>query len=340
MKRLALAILLVVAAIDISNAQVSMSPAERFALVQSLRGSGDLDAALEELEDLRADFPHDVDYSFARAQVLVQLGRDEEALAELAIAEELAPDYEDVRILKSRLLDRQQEAPAHWTMVLGAGHEDLSNGLPSWDNQFAELQLQQSPSRRYFARVARDARYTAADTSFGLGLENGWDSSWFAGAELGFASDPTYQPDLGYSVHAGKSLHHGWVADLRYRRKEYDSATVGSLTGTVEKYFGDYRIAYGLSWSRLHGGSYFNNHVLTLNWYHSDISSIGITINAGNEAEALGNGQVLETDVSGVTISGRRALTERLGLSWWLGTHEQGNFYRRRFLGVAASIRF
>lgn len=339
MRRLLLTALLLTAAVDAAHAQSSMPPAERFALVQSLRGSGDLDAALEELEDLRADFPNDVDYSFARAQVLVQLGRDDEALAELAIAEELAPDYDDVRILKSRLLDRRQDAPARWTLVLGAGHDDLSNDLPSWDSQFAELQLQQSPQRRYFARVARDARYAAADTSFGMGLENGWDSGWFAGAELGSANNPTYQPELGYSAHVGKSLRDGWVADLRYRRREYDAATVGSLTGTVEKYFGDYRVAYGLSWSRLHGGSYFNNHVLTLNWYYGNASSIGITINTGNEAEALGNGQVLETDVSGVTLSGRRALNERLSLSWWLGTHEQGDFYRRRFLGVAVSIR-
>lgn len=339
MTRLFLSLVLLAVPISASYAQSSMSPAERYSLVQTLRKSGELDAALEELDDLRADYPHDVDYSLARAQVLVQLERDEEALAELAVAGDLAPDYVAVRILHARLLERMRLSPRRWTLLLGAGHDDLSNNLPGWDNQFAELTLQRDPSRRYFARVARDARYDAADTSFGIGIENTWDSGWFAGTDLGIADSPAYQPELGYSVHAGKALSDGWVVDLRYRRKEYDSATVGSAIGTVEKYFGDYRIAYGLGWSRLHGGSNFGNHVLTLNWYYNDVSSIGVTLSTGNEAEALGNGQVLETDVRGVTLSGRRALTERLRLSWWVGTHEQGDFYRRRFLGVAVSIR-
>jgi len=339
MTRFILTVLLLALPISASYAQSSMTAAERFKLVQSLRTSGELYAALEELDDLRADYPHDVDYSLARAQVLAQLERNEEALAELAIARELAPDYNTVRILQARLLAQAQQAPRQWTLLLGAGHDELSNSLPSWDDQFVELQLQFDSSRRYFARFARNARYADADTSFGIGMENSWESGWFAGADLGLADSPTYQPEVGYSAHVGRTLTDGWVADLRYRRKEYDSATIGSAIGTVEKYFADYRIAYGLGWSRLHGGSNFGNHVLTLNWYYSDASSIGLTLNTGNEAEALGDGRVLETDVRGITLSGRRALSDRIGIQWWLGLHDQGDYYRRRFLGMAVSIR-
>ena len=58
----------------------------------------------------------------------------------------------------------------------------------------------------------------------------------------------------------------------------------------------------------------------------------------GGQAESLGNGQVLETDVRGITLNGRRAINERVAIQWWLGLHEQGDFYRRRFLGMAVSI--
>lgn len=319
-------------------AEQSLTPTERFGHVQLLRRNGELEAALVELDSLRSEFPMDVDYVLARAQVLSQLQRDDEALAELAIAAEIAPDYGDVQTLRRRLLARQPKEPDRWMLLLGAGYEDLSNDLPSWDNQFVELHYEPDTGRRHFVRLSRDARYSSADTSFGLGTERSWATGWFAGVDLGVANDPDYQTELGYSAHAGKSLADGWVVDLRYRRREYTSATVGSAIGTVEKYYGAYRFAYGLGWSRLHGASSFMNHVLTVNWYYNDVSSIGITLNNGDEAESLGNGQVLETDVQGFTLNGRRAINERIALQWWVGLQEQGDFYRRRFLGMAVSI--
>ena len=312
--------------------------AERFAKTQELRRAGDLSAALRALTRLREDYPRDVDYSLARAQVLAQLERDDEALAELEMAVQLAPDYEAIHALRDRLLARAKPERRRWMLLLGAGYEDLSDGFPSWDNQFAELHFEKDEDSRYFLRLARDARYADADKTFGLGAERRWQDGWFAGVDLGFASDPRYQPELGGSAHVGKAMPDGWVADLRYRRREYATATVGSWIGTMEKYYGAYRFAYGFGWSRLHGVSSFSNHVVSANWYYRDDSSIGITLNDGNEAESLDNGQVLETDVRGISVTGRRAVNDRVTLQWWLGVHEQGDFYRRRFLGMAVSI--
>lgn len=319
-------------------AESSEDPAERFERAENLRRNGESEAALREITRLREDYPDNVDYALARALVLSQLQRDDEALAEFDAAIELAPDYRDLHTLRARLLARQPGVAHSWMLLLGAGYEDLSDGLPSWDNQFAELHFEKDENNRYFVRVARDARYSDADLSLGLGAERKWEPGWFAGVDLGFSGSPRYQPELAYSGHVGKALADGWVADLRYRRRDYDSATVGSFIGTIEKYYGPYRFAYGLNWSRLHGTSNFTNHVFTLNWYYSDRASIGVTLNDGNEAESLGNGQVLETDVRGITLSGRRAINERVAVQWWLGVHEQGDYYRRRFLGMAVSI--
>ncbi|MDH3442117.1 MAG: hypothetical protein OEM63_15260, partial [Gammaproteobacteria bacterium] len=59
----------------------------------------------------------------------------------------------------------------------------------------------------------------------------------------------------------------------------------------------------------------------------------------GREAEAIGGGQVLETDVKGFSLNGRHQFNERIGLQWWLGIHNQGELYRRHFVGMAVSIR-
>lgn len=343
-------------------------PAQRYTDAQALRQAGELHGALSELESLREDYPKDVDYVLARAQVLAELNRDDDALDELTIGLQLAPDYEDIWILHFNILARQTGRSAdvalerfrqdagtrfpdskwwqktvdrmsRWTIIAGIGHEQLSNNQPSWDNQFTELQLEQNNAFRYYARLSRDTRFAGSDTGFSTGVEHTPDSGWIAGLEISTAHSPNFQPKFGFSGHVGKALPDGWVVDLRYRKREYTTTTVSSTVGTVEKYLSDFRIAYSLGLSQLSGSSGHANHILTGNWYFDEKSSIGISLSSGREAESIGNNQVLETDVRGISLTGRQQLNDRLGLLWWLGVHEQGDFYRRRFIGMALSIR-
>jgi len=324
---------------------------------------------LQDLDALRREYPYDVDYALARARILSRQGRDDEALEDLRHAVVLAPEYEAVWQLRYALLSRhpgeaaqserestlreaailfpdadwwrsdQPEDLEAWTVVVGASHENLDNDLPSWNQQFVEVSRDHDDRGRYRIGVARDERFDNADVSVSLGGDMFFDSDWSAGVDFTFVDDANFQPDIGYSVYAGRSLQDGWVINLRYRRREYETATVGSTTGTVEKYVGDYRIAYALGLSHLHGESNSVSHGLTVNWYYSDVSSIGISINTGEEAESIVPGQVLETDVRSATLVGRRAISNRLALQWWLGTHDQGDFYRRQYLGMALTFR-
>lgn len=326
-------------------------------------------AALRDLDTLRRDYPHDVDYAFARAQVFARQGRDDEALDDLHQAAMLAPEYEEVWQLRYALLQRhpdeamQSEREAvlrdaaarfpdakwwqsddvgsagEWTFVVGAGHEKLNKGLPSWNQQFVQASRDTDDWMRYRLGIARDERFDNADLSLSLGSDIFLASDWSAGLDVTFVDEANFQPDFGYAAYVSRSIQDGWVFTLRYQRREYETATVGSTISTVEKYVGDFRIAYTLGLSHLHGESNFLNHGLTVNWYYSDISSIGLGLNTGEEAESIGPGLVLETEVRGVTLVGRRKISDRLALQWWLGVHDQGEFYRRQYLGMALTIR-
>ena len=133
-------------------------------------------------------------------------------------------------------------------------------------------------------------------------------------------------------------MGHGWVGNLAYRHKDYRAADVSSYVGAVEKYHRSFRFVYALTWSHLHGATSFANHSLGADWYYRDDNSVGVSLSTGEEAEILETAQVLRTSVSGATLTGRHRMSERLMLRWWLGTHNQGRFYRRQFLGMAVSI--
>lgn len=338
-------------------------------LAFSCATQADDETELANLTQLRQEFPFDVDHALARAQLLARLGEDEAALQDLRDAVVLAPDYEDVWRVRYALLRRQDSQSARreldelrnvveqrfpdsqwwrqpeavvqpqWIIVAGGTHERLDSDLPSWSQLFVSAARERDWGRYRFG-LARDSRFDKSDLTFSLGGDIELPSDWSAGVDVAIVGKSDFQPDLGYSAFVGRSLPDGWALNVRYQRREYATATVGSIVSTVEKYIGEYRFAYVLGYSHLHGAANSFSHTLTGNWYYSDRASIGINFNSGEESEAIGAGQVLQTDVNGFSVTGRQYLNDRTDLQWWLGTHKQGDYYRRSFLGMAVALRF
>lgn len=355
------------AAVEQRIADHPHDPELRFRRAQLLGYLGDDDPALAALDDLRERYPRNVDYALARARLLSRMGRDREALAELEAATELAPGYEAVWELRFALLARasadpqldalrdeaavrfptadwwraplQQSRPG-WTVSIGTQFDSLSNGLPDWNNQTIDIARSDERIGTLSAWLWRNQRGPdREDFAVGIGGETRWREVWFGGADLTLADGPDFLAESAFSAHVGRSFDHGWVADLRYWRRDFTQDSVDTMIAMLERYVGGFRIAYSLSLSQLNGGSTAAGHVAAVNWYYGDSSNIGLSLTSGQEVESIGAGQVLETDVSGATISGRHDVNERVALQWWLGTHDQGDIYRRRFVGMAVALR-
>lgn len=342
--------------------------AARFKRAQVLGWAGDYARARSEFDSLVAESPRNVDYVFGRARILARQGHDGEALQEIGRARQLAPDYEAVWQLQFQLLAQQEndaasaelgalrpeaeqrfpqanwlqasrnESDSGWTVLIGLNVESLSDNLPGWNQQFLEVTTNRSNGARYFLRATRHERFGNSDSAIGGGGDWQLVGDWFAGINAHVSPSAEFQPGYEVGGHFGRTLLHDWVADLQYRRRHYDTAIVDSYVVTTEHYFGNFRAAYALGLSHLHGASNSVGHTITLNWYKSDNTSFGVSFNSGDETESIGTGQVLITSVHGVTINGRHSLNDRIGVNWWLGTHEQGNFYRRHYAGMAVSI--
>jgi YaiO family outer membrane protein len=189
-----------------------------------------------------------------------------------------------------------------------------------------------------YGEVLRSERFARADS--GLAVGGAWQAlpQWRVGGGLTAAADADFEPTRELTIDAHRPWSDGWGTELGYRRREYPSAAVASYSVTGEKYFSEYRVAYRLDYSRLLGAGSSVGHSLILGWYPTERRSLGIAAGTGEEIETIGLGQLLRTDVASVTLTGRETFSTRLSLSWWLGTHRQGDFYRRRYGGLSVRI--
>jgi len=358
-----------IAGLDAAIANDPDNTALKFRKAQLLRYSGEYDRALRLLDDLSNRYPEDVDLAYERALVLSAAGRTGEALAALEDAIALAPDYEDLWVLRFRLLvredstvpettvDRWQEeaerrfpaalwhqqtwqsvSPPAWTLSAGVGYDTLDNGFGDWDQQFVGLAREVPGKSRYAAQVNRGQRAALTDITLGLSADYTLGGDWLVGGYLGLTPDPGFQSEFDALVHAGRVLPGGWIVDAGFRVRKFTGSSVTSAVAGIEKYLGAFRFAYRLTVSSLSDSPTFTGHGLTFNWYYTESASVGLAVGGGREFESLGAGQLLESDVASLAVSGRHLLTDRLTLDWYVGTHDQGDIYRRQFVGLAISI--
>jgi YaiO family outer membrane protein len=336
----------------------------RYELARVLGLLGSSEAALTEFDALLARYPDNADYLLGRAQMLARLGRDTAAFETTERALSLAPNYEDVWRLRLQLAERagggvatavreqsaarfpdadwwrRSPAPVEYTRWIstGWGGDRLSNGAPDWSREFARLDWQTPTTAAFYGELAQTERFARTDSSLTVG--GAWSAfpQWRLGGALTATTDAEFEPTRDLSISAQRSWSDGWGTELSHRRREYPTATVASYSFTGDKYLSDYRVAYRLDYSHLLGAGSSLGHSLILGWYPTERCTLGVTLGTGEEIETVGLDQLLRTRVSSVTLSGRETLSRRLALSWWLGTHRQGDFYRRRYGGVSVRI--
>jgi YaiO family outer membrane protein len=348
-----------------ARAQEPETPSLRYERARSLARSGETEAALAELDALLAEYPNDADYLLGRAQMLARLGQDAAAVETAERALRLAPDYEDVWQLRLRLAERAGDdaavaalraevatrfpdaswwrappRPVEFRRWLSAGSatDRLSNGAPDWSREYLRLDWSTQAAGALFAELSRSERFDESDSSLYVG--GSWEAltDWQLGAGVAVTQDARFLPQRELSLDATRPWARGWGTVFGVRHRDYATGDVTTYSVTGEKYVSDYRIAYRLDHSYQAGADSALTHALALTWYSSDKRSLGVTLGAGEEIEIVGLDQLLRTSVANVTLTGNEKLSARVSLGWWLGTHEQGDFYARDYVGLSVRI--
>jgi YaiO family outer membrane protein len=359
------------------EAQVAAKPADtdaRDALARSCARAGRALDALHHYDLLLAVDADNADWLLGKSQALIVLGRPREALPLLARARERAPAYEDVWRVNANALDQLEEFAAADALLTQAAaqfpeaawprerqaalaerrlreqgmrlsadlsYEELSGGRPPWKGASLGLDKPLGDKRHVFAGLHLEERFDIQDTQFLLGYADRLDADWAYAISADLAPDAQNLPEWSLSAEAGRALPEAFSLGLRLRHAHHATVDVDNFSATVEKYFGQFSLAYSLNVAKVSGISDPHyGHVLRAAHEYGDGSRAALVIGFGEEAETVAPGVVQVTQTNSVALAGLHWTSTAWGFAWEAGWYEQGDLYDRIRVRLGFEHRF
>lgn len=225
-------------------------------------------------------------------------------------------------------------------MEMGYSHERLTNGLADWKSAYIGGAGYFSQQSAVYFNAQSAERFSLSDGEIMAGFYYPAFRSITLNAEATHSPTYNFLPRWSALLKAQLELTEGTLLHLGGRRTEYAQSAVDLYFLSAEAYSGNYRVAYTLYQSRPEGAGIEYSHVLQLNLFYGSAAenSFGVYVSGGREAESVGGGRILVSDVQSFTIIGRHWLGESFGLTYELIHRKQGELYTND--GIHLGIRF
>ena len=234
----------------------------------------------------------------------------------------------------------QEASPTPWEFRAEAQHDNLDHGQPDWSEEL--LQLAWKP-RRGLA-ILGGARAT--------GRFDQRDREGFAAGYLPLTPTTTLHIEGSASgthhvlardsglAEVAQELGGGWVASIGGKLARYDTGDVRIGSLTIEKYLGDWRLAYTGYLSRADDGGWAPAHRLAATWYRDTLTFVTASVATGREVENVLPQGLVSTDVRAYALGGGLGLGRAWGLSLDAGHVRQGDLYTRRYARLGLRVLF
>jgi YaiO family outer membrane protein len=216
--------------------------------------------------------------------------------------------------------------------------ENLTRGYSPWTESGIALE-HRTQSRQFFgARWRQTERFDIRDREAGLALYQPLPAGWGLSFDLSASDTHRVLARRALFGQIEKQLGDGWGVQLGMKRSEFESEYADLRLATVERYFGDHRLAYTFYSGRLEQGSSAPSHRVQWSYFFGERSSLGVSAAAGREIESVGPGTLVSTDVRNITAFARYWFHRDWAVSAEASSHRQGDLYRRN--GLRLGLRY
>lgn len=235
-----------------------------------------------------------------------------------------------------------QPSSAPWIVSVEAGEsgDELSNGYANWSSTYLFAKERGFYGRpTYYEYWNDDERYGYHDNQLGAGGVFFVTPKTLVGADL--AESPTHNvlPSFAGSLDVEQRFGQGFGAIATYTRRTYTTVNASIENLTVDKYVGNYRFAYGITFSELSGtpGTAITQS-LTATAYGQRGGDLSLSGYAGREVESTGPTSVLVMDVAGGALNGHAALSRQFAIAYGVEGWNQGNLFTA--VGLHLGLRY
>ncbi len=318
----------------------------RFLLARQLGWTGQYDAALAEYEVLLDAAPDNVDYLLGRSQVLVWMGRPQEALPILSRARTLAPGYEELWRLelnariaasdpdagrqivafadqaRTRFPDAEwarYEPPGRARLESGFIYDNLTDGYRSWKELYVGGDYRLSNRLSLFGQARATERFGQSDEELRAGVSLSAGERWLFTFDGSITPQAEVLPEWSLSGRAARTLPRGFGVELGWRHAEYTLSSLDLMTAAGEYWFRRYRAGYTLYAASIDGGPLIYSHRGQIDRFYGDGSRVSLIASNGEEVESIGSGFFVVNEVQTLTLTGQHWLNGRWALTWELG---------------------
>jgi YaiO family outer membrane protein len=212
----------------------------------------------------------------------------------------------------------------------GTSYEHLTNGNADWKSVYLEGAHTFEPRQTLYGALRQVQRFDLRDAQLEAGYYHPFSSQLTGHLEGNASPEHNFLAKSSLLGELALQLDGGWVASGGYRHNEYTATSTRIVSAGLERYFASYRAYYTLNNGRPEDAGSATAHRVGLDhYYSSERSRVGLSATFGREVENIVPNGVVTSDVRAFGIYGRHRFSPAWAVTWEVGTHEQGDFYRR-----------
>jgi len=235
-----------------------------------------------------------------------------------------------------------QERRSHpWDLRAEGAHESLDKGYDDWQEFMAHLAWRPDTRASLFGSYRTTERFDQRDREAAAGAYLPIASrGTVLHGEGSWSNTHHVLPRHAYLLELAQPLGQGWVLTGGGRQARYDTGDVQATWLQVEKYVGNYRLAWHSQVSRVENSGWAPAHRLSASWFRDELTFATLTLARGREVENVPPDGLLQTDVRAASLSGSLEVAPRWALTGELAWAEQGDRYTRRTARLGTRLLF
>lgn len=227
----------------------------------------------------------------------------------------------------------------HSNFETGGSYENLDRNFASWNSAYIGGFRSSGPRNNIYGRASQVQRFDMQDVSIMAGLTRPLSERWTLGLEADYNPAHHFLPQWALQGSAHFRMNHGFGALFNFRHAGYSllDADTGSIG--LERYWGNFRIAYTLYISQLQSAPEPTfSHLGQIAYFYGDRNQVGIAIGGGQQVMLLGPGRLRNADVESYALLGQHWVTPKWALVYDISLNVQGTAYTR--YGATFGIRY